>query len=555
MSPVVCSEDCQESVQATATSLVVTTTKDVVNASDGVLSLREAISKAGTSGYSSTITFSSSLKGKTISLTGGELTIKRSMKIDASALADASLCEPGLTVDGCGKSRIFNAWYSNVGLTVRGVNLTGGSAPTGFGGAIQATSQLMLDSCVLTGNKGGYGGAVYLGQATNATFKNTVFADNYATYAGGAFYANKVDAFGIINCTIVQNDCAKSSNTFAGGFTAFSSTIELRNSIVAANTAGNDFDIYIATDASINGRYVLTNFSDWTTFESIFPFYSLTDTFVNATSGDYRLSSHSPGVDAGKTSYSTSANLTKDVGGRARVVGSSIDLGAYERASGDPTTARLASDWHNDFYIDVIYDADKKMDTDEDSGDSNLCWAGAASNALWFTQWGRTAGFADEEDVFHQSFQACFPNKGGNAYSGFRWFIDGTAYSTVATVDGGSYYKIAMEAESESAYRYIGNSDLDDVDSIVEATDLLRSGCGITISVGWYKESSGLRSAGHELSLYGYSYNPQLLPTERGYITKLYVADSNDYGRLSGKLDKKLQTLTLSWSDYWEMYV
>ena len=527
-------------------SVVVTTASDVVSEADDVLSLREAISLAGTSGYSSTITFASSLKGKTISLSEGELTLTRSMTIDASGLGVTSADAPGLTIDAGGQSRIFNVYYSNITVAVKGMKLTGGSDD--YGGAIRATGKFTLDSCVLTGNAGKYGGALYA-TGSSTTVTNALVYGNTATSYGAGVYLSGGGTAEIVNTTIAQNVCPYSSSTHAGGLIVFSSTVNLKNSIVASNTAGNHFDIYRNAAATVNAYNVVANFGDWTEYENVVPFYSLTETFVDAASGDYRLASTSPAIDAGATTYATALGLTKDVGGRTRAVGNSVDIGAYERTQSDPTTARRTEDYHMDFYVDtVFYDADKKMD----DGDSNLCWAGAASNALWFTQWGQIAEFEDEEAVFHDAFEASFPNQGGNAYYAYQWFLDGRAYESYS---GGRYYSDALSANGESSYAYSKYVSATSVSSLVAMTEQLRSGCGVTISVGWYYESSGSRKSGHALSVYGYSYNPQLLPTDPGYITKLYIADSNDYGKLSDRRDRKLRTLDLSWSDEWKMYV
>ncbi len=72
---------------ASTSALTVTTNLDVVDASDGVLSLREAISQAG---VGSTIKFASSLKGKSIVLSGKQLEISKGITIDASNLYNAS---------------------------------------------------------------------------------------------------------------------------------------------------------------------------------------------------------------------------------------------------------------------------------------------------------------------------------------------------------------------------------------------------------------------------------------------------------------------------------
>ena len=66
--------------------LTVTTQADVVDPGDGQLSLREAIEQANGSG-SDTIRFSAAVVGKTLVLTGGELSIADDVTIDGNASA------------------------------------------------------------------------------------------------------------------------------------------------------------------------------------------------------------------------------------------------------------------------------------------------------------------------------------------------------------------------------------------------------------------------------------------------------------------------------------
>ena len=54
-------------------TFTVTTTADVVNATDGKLSLREAVAQANATAAADTIVFGSAIEGRTLVLTGGEL--------------------------------------------------------------------------------------------------------------------------------------------------------------------------------------------------------------------------------------------------------------------------------------------------------------------------------------------------------------------------------------------------------------------------------------------------------------------------------------------------
>jgi CSLREA domain-containing protein len=64
----------------------VTTLADVVDANDGVLSLREAITLSNDTPGLDTITFADSIRGGTIELTAGELTITESVAIEGNGV-------------------------------------------------------------------------------------------------------------------------------------------------------------------------------------------------------------------------------------------------------------------------------------------------------------------------------------------------------------------------------------------------------------------------------------------------------------------------------------
>ena len=142
-------------------SLVVTTNSDVVNDTDGLISLREAIAYAeADSSLGSKITFATSLKGKTITLSGTQLTISKGITVDASALYDASTQTPGITVDANQKSRVFS--------------VSGGTAsnPVAFVGL------------KITGGKTSYGGGVGV-YSGSATFTNSTISGNTSDDDGG----------------------------------------------------------------------------------------------------------------------------------------------------------------------------------------------------------------------------------------------------------------------------------------------------------------------------------------------------------------------------------
>ena len=80
------------------------------------------------------------------------------------------------------------------------------------------------------------------------------------------------------------------------------------------------------------------------------------------------------------------------------------------------------------------------------TGDVNMCWAAAASNALFFTGW--NGGFTTADQILNY-YKSHWTDGTGNAFYGTEWFFDGVETSvsgggsTVNTSDGGNFYSFA----------------------------------------------------------------------------------------------------------------
>ena len=167
--------------------VTVTSTNDDPGASGTLRTAIEASSQQG-----ERILFDPSLDGGEIALTSGQLTVEKSVFIDASMLA------AGLSVsapqDG-GGHRVFEITRGQDvafhGLEIRGGNVTGGF-PSGAGGAIlNDSSKLTLNRCTLTENSAFTGGAIYsFGRAQSAALSvaESTLSGNTARDAGGAIY-------------------------------------------------------------------------------------------------------------------------------------------------------------------------------------------------------------------------------------------------------------------------------------------------------------------------------------------------------------------------------
>jgi hypothetical protein len=123
--------------RALLSTLVVTSTN---NAGPG--SLRQAITTAPSG---STILFANSLKGATITLTSGVLSINQNLNIDGPGAGR-------LAVSGGGTSQVFDV-ASGANVTIAGLTITGGVSTSGFGGGIVNSGNLTLAGTVVTDNE------------------------------------------------------------------------------------------------------------------------------------------------------------------------------------------------------------------------------------------------------------------------------------------------------------------------------------------------------------------------------------------------------------------
>ena len=133
---------------------MVTTALDVVNAGDGVLSLREAVQRANATGAPDTIVFANALEGRTLTLTQGQLTLSEDVTIDG----DRDGRGPAVTIDGNQNDRVLQIAGSDTEVDLADLILANGRpADRGPGGnvALGAGARLTLDGCTVEGSSRG----------------------------------------------------------------------------------------------------------------------------------------------------------------------------------------------------------------------------------------------------------------------------------------------------------------------------------------------------------------------------------------------------------------
>ncbi len=181
-------------------TFTVTTTDDVVNAGDGVLSLREAVSQANATAAADTIVFASAIEGQTLVLTGGELTASRDLTIDGNQNND----ESAITISGNRASRILDVTGSETDVSIRDLTMTGGRTEEEFGGAIHFVARsLSISNSSMSDNYAYGGGGAVRFNGTNLNITNSAFFSNEAG-AGGAILIDGGDTF-IASSNFIQN--------------------------------------------------------------------------------------------------------------------------------------------------------------------------------------------------------------------------------------------------------------------------------------------------------------------------------------------------------------
>lgn len=168
----------------TATTLNVTTSNDIVDPSDGFLSLREAIAMANASNVPVTINLPSDFYG----LNSGELDIadNKNVTINIGTSTLASLGNFRYFEVGEGASLTIIG--SNIGGTGDIVN-SGSISDNGAAVYLHANSSLVLDTVTIFFNiTTGKGGAIYAENGSSITLENNSFINSNQAADGGGIY-------------------------------------------------------------------------------------------------------------------------------------------------------------------------------------------------------------------------------------------------------------------------------------------------------------------------------------------------------------------------------
>ena len=273
-------------VQPAPAGLVVTTNQDVVDSSDPVNSLREAINFANAQAGADTITFDPLVftggAASLLRLKSGQLGVTDALTIDGStgtgvvisgdATGNDTLVtgtfitdvEASLAADPTSlndNSRVFNFSAASGDLTLNSLTLTGGrtslAGDNGGGVRMNGNGTLAINNSTVSGNSTSnttsIGGGIWSDTAA-ITISSSTISGNSAPFGGGGIASTR-GAITLTSSTVSSN----SSIGSGGGIFAFSGPTSLTNSTVASNTSGGEGGGFFGLDAGAGPLLTIQN--------------------------------------------------------------------------------------------------------------------------------------------------------------------------------------------------------------------------------------------------------------------------------------------------------
>ena len=248
------------------------------------------------------------------------------------------------------------------------------------------------------------------------------------------------------------------------------------------------------------------NYLDGPTYSLNYPESTDTNLFQDKDNSNLRSVTASP-VEIDLSSFNFQL-----LGNKAMIFGYSIN---------QFSTLYISISDHEAFYINQSF-----IDAEKTAVDSQLCWAAAAANALFYTGW-LTTETKNEDDVF-SSFRNGFEQYyGGKTHFGYEWYLGGTYGGSVGMdqpISSGGFFSSALNSSSYYSYylNCLGSSSI--LSSIMTELEM---GNAVTIAYGFY-DSAKNRQGGHAVTMWGYTCNTNISSGSSGYYKGIIYTDSDD---------------------------
>lgn len=146
--------------------------------------------------------------------------------------------------------------------------------------------------------------------------------------------------------------------------------------------------------------------------------------------------------------------------------------------------------------------------------DEKMCWAAAAANTLEWTQWGKTDGMTQADEMFTYYCDHFTPDFGSAVFAWQWWFtgdyqMQGYPSQSQVDVPGGDFWP---QVDFYSNYYYVQANQ----NTMLALDNLLHQGWGTTIVI-----QSGLWA--HQINMWGLEYDD-----EAEIFSGIWVTDSED---------------------------
>jgi predicted outer membrane repeat protein len=217
--------------------------------------------------------------------------------------------------------------YDAVGVsTMTNITFTGNFAGQNGGGMYLAEDQPILNNALFYNNQANNGAAMYLTGSAHPTLTNATFSNNTAFVHGSALYIDDT-SYPTLQNSILWGDQINPDLT------------DQQAGSLEPHTLGEE--IYILPTVPPSPPVTVTSSlvygcnptSQWNAACGTDGGGNLADAdprFLNATLGDLHLRANSPAIDRG--SNALSSGIDSDLDGAPRLMGSAVDLGAYEHS-------------------------------------------------------------------------------------------------------------------------------------------------------------------------------------------------------------------------------